>query len=164
MTTEGLFIDDVIRKQPQREWDVKAWSVKLIEVFCPRYSPPPPSTSSKSKSSNPVRKLFGDKDNGDKEPTEEEMNSIVDGLQRCCYRDCFQLKRGGNLVNGTHVVRASIRDAEGTKYVFLVDEDEGWKISEGMRRLRGGSLARGLIVEVMGREEAGRIIKAAGAA
>jgi hypothetical protein len=32
ITVEGLFIDDDARGVPQREWDVKAWSLKLIEV------------------------------------------------------------------------------------------------------------------------------------
>jgi hypothetical protein len=30
--TEGLFIDDDVRGIPQREWDVKAWTLKLVEV------------------------------------------------------------------------------------------------------------------------------------
>lgn len=34
LTTEGLFIDDDVRNEPQREWDVKAWTIKLIEVSC----------------------------------------------------------------------------------------------------------------------------------
>ena len=29
--TEGLFIDDDVRGRPQREWDVKAWTLKLVE-------------------------------------------------------------------------------------------------------------------------------------
>ncbi len=29
--TEGLFIDDELRGVPQREWDVKAWTLKLVE-------------------------------------------------------------------------------------------------------------------------------------
>ncbi|KAI5370325.1 putative MICOS complex subunit MIC19/MIC25 protein [Septoria linicola] len=29
--TEGLFIDDDVREVPQREWDVKAWTLKLVE-------------------------------------------------------------------------------------------------------------------------------------
>ncbi len=33
ITTEGLFIDDDVRGVPQREWDVKAWTLKLVEVF-----------------------------------------------------------------------------------------------------------------------------------
>ena len=32
ITTEGLFIDDDVRGIPQREWDVKAWTMKLAEV------------------------------------------------------------------------------------------------------------------------------------
>lgn len=32
ITTEGLFIDDDVRSVPQREWDVKAWTMKLVEV------------------------------------------------------------------------------------------------------------------------------------
>ncbi|PNS14661.1 Anaphase-promoting complex subunit cut9 [Sphaceloma murrayae] len=32
ITTEGLFIDDDVVRQPQREWDVKAWSIKLLEI------------------------------------------------------------------------------------------------------------------------------------
>jgi hypothetical protein len=30
--SEGLFIDDDVRGIPQREWDVKAWTLKQIEV------------------------------------------------------------------------------------------------------------------------------------
>jgi hypothetical protein len=32
ITTEGLFIDDDVRGVAQREWDVKAWTMKLVEV------------------------------------------------------------------------------------------------------------------------------------
>lgn len=32
INTEGLFIDDDVRQVPQREWDVKAWGIKLVEV------------------------------------------------------------------------------------------------------------------------------------
>jgi outer membrane biosynthesis protein TonB len=34
MTSEGLFIDDDRRNEPQREWDVKVWTMKLVEVCC----------------------------------------------------------------------------------------------------------------------------------
>lgn len=30
--SEGLFIDDDVRNIPQREWDVKAWTLKMVEV------------------------------------------------------------------------------------------------------------------------------------
>lgn len=32
ITTEGLFIDDDVRGIPQREWDIKAWTMKQAEV------------------------------------------------------------------------------------------------------------------------------------
>ena len=32
MTSEGMFVDDDVRGVPQREWDVKAWTMKLVEV------------------------------------------------------------------------------------------------------------------------------------
>ncbi|KAG9946227.1 hypothetical protein KCU98_g18367, partial [Aureobasidium melanogenum] len=39
INTEGLFIDDDVRRVPQREWDVKAWSLKGIErgTLSPHY-------------------------------------------------------------------------------------------------------------------------------
>lgn len=35
--SEGLFIDDDVRSIPQREWDVKAWTLKLVEVSLSPY-------------------------------------------------------------------------------------------------------------------------------
>jgi len=35
-----------------------------------------------------------------------------------------------------HVLRASIRDQEGKKYVFVVPEEESWKVAIGLQRLR----------------------------
>lgn len=39
INTEGLFIDDDRRGEAQREWDVKAWTMKLAEVWCPKLPP-----------------------------------------------------------------------------------------------------------------------------
>lgn len=33
--SEGIFIDDDVRGIPQREWDVKAWTLKMVEVCLP---------------------------------------------------------------------------------------------------------------------------------
>ena len=38
ITTEGLFIDDDVRGVGQREWDVKAWGMKLVEVSVCSYT------------------------------------------------------------------------------------------------------------------------------
>lgn len=79
ITTEGLFIDDDVRRVPQREWDVKAWGIKLVE-------------------------------SGEMKPHQ--------------------------------VLRATVRDVEGKKYVFVIPSDQGWKVDVGLARLRKGPLVR----------------------
>lgn len=83
--TEGLFIDDDVRRVPQREWDVKAWTLKLVE----------------------------------------------DGMTKT---------PGGAL----HIFRATTRDAENKKYIFVLDETEGYKVAIGLGKLRKGSQVRSL--------------------
>ncbi|KIW44964.1 hypothetical protein, variant [Exophiala oligosperma] len=96
ITTEGLFIDDDVRGVPQREWDVKAWTMKLAES---------------------------------------------------CELD------------GIHVLRASIRDQEGKKYVFILSQSEGWKVAVGLQRLRRGSQVRALGVAGLPHNEAKAILE-----
>ena len=43
-----------------------------------------------------------------------------------------------------HVLRASIRDQEGKRYVFVLPEEESWKVNLGIQRLKKGSQARAL--------------------
>lgn len=91
ITTEGLFIDDDVRSAPQREWDVKAWTLKLCE-----------STE----------------------------------------------------LQGHHILRASVRDQEGKKYVFVMAQTESWKVAIGLQRLRKGSQVRALGIAGMPTNEA----------
>jgi len=93
ITTEGLFIDDDVRGVPQREWDVKAWTMKLVETG--------------------------------------ELKSAR-----------------------LHVLRASIRDQEGKKYVFVITEEESWKVAVGLQRLRKGTQVRALGVSGMSASDA----------
>lgn len=93
ITTEGLFIDDDVRGVPQREWDVKAWTMKLVETG--------------------------------------ELKSA-----------------------GLHVLRASIRDQDGKKYLFIIGDEESWKIAVGLQRLRKGSQVRALGVSGMSASDA----------
>ncbi|KFY33196.1 hypothetical protein V495_08342 [Pseudogymnoascus sp. VKM F-4514 (FW-929)] len=93
ITTEGLFIDDDVRGVPQREWDVKAWTMKLVET-------------------------------------------------------------GQNKMTKLHVLRASIRDQEGRKYVFVISEEESWKVAVGLQRLRKGTQVRQLGVSGMSANDA----------
>ncbi|KAF2837956.1 hypothetical protein M501DRAFT_1006443 [Patellaria atrata CBS 101060] len=93
--TEGLFIDDDVRGVGQREWDIKAWTMKQVE-------------------------------------TGERHN--------------------------VHVVRASVRDAGNTKYVFVLEKTEGWKVAVGLQRLRKGSQVRALAVNGLAQGEMTRIL------
>ncbi|MCJ1351467.1 MAG: hypothetical protein MMC33_001451 [Icmadophila ericetorum] len=81
ITTEGLFIDDDVRGVPQREWDVKAWTLKLIEIG--------------------------------------EYKTL-------------------------HVIRANVRDQEGKRYVFVLQDEENWKVAQGLQRLKRGTQVRSL--------------------
>ncbi|UNI23993.1 hypothetical protein JDV02_009776 [Purpureocillium takamizusanense] len=93
ITTEGLFIDDDVRGVPQREWDVKAWTLKHVET-------------------------------------------------------------GGWKAKGLHILRANVRDQEGKRYMFVLDETESWKVAVGLQRLRRGTQVRQLGVSSMSPSEA----------
>ncbi|QPH02595.1 hypothetical protein C2857_006808 [Epichloe festucae Fl1] len=88
ITSEGLFIDDDVRGVPQREWDVKAWTLKLVET-------------------------------------------------------------GAWKQKGLHILRATVRDQEGKRYMFVMSEQESWKLAFGLQRLRGGTQVRQLGVAGM---------------
>ncbi|GME28003.1 hypothetical protein GTA08_BOTSDO03545 [Neofusicoccum parvum] len=103
MTTEGLFIDDDVRQVAQREWDVKAWTMKLVETV--------------------------------------EIKS-----------------------SGVYIVRASIRDPEGKKYVFVLSTEESWKVATGLQRLRKGSQVRALSVQGLPLAEANKMLGVLGMA
>lgn len=205
ITTEGLFIDDDVRSVPQREWDVKAWTMKLVEVWCPSFccqDPAGKSASARVASSavplkpSPIRRFWGP--NKDKVQTPEEIDAVLLNLLQSCkdtcrlrpsspsasassafesssatsFRDSFdsayassvsssyqsQEKRKTNTKSfqtgvektaGLHVVRASIRDQEGKKYVFIITEEESWKVAAGLQRLRKSPQVRGLGVSGM---------------
>jgi hypothetical protein len=204
ITTEGLFIDDDVRGVPQREWDVKAWTMKLVEVWCPSFRQGPAGNSASARVAsngsplkhNPVRRLWGlDKE---KAASSEETDALlVDMLQLCknncrlrasssassaysastssydgrssvsdsAYgssvgssspsRDMRTDKHGVPFQTGElksaklHVLRASIRDQEGKKYVFIITEEESWKVAVGLQRLRKGTQVRALGVSGM---------------
>jgi hypothetical protein len=60
---------------------------------------------------------------------------------------------------GLHVLRASIRDQEGKKYVFIISQTEGWKVAVGLQRLRRGTQVRALGVSGMPANEAKALIE-----
>ncbi|KAB8527815.1 hypothetical protein FH972_025466 [Carpinus fangiana] len=159
MTTEGLFIDDDIRGVPQREWDVRAWTMKLVEVYCPCFNArfasnvPPPSSSSRfkfhSKEKDPVlRFLSGASAHGPPALSADETDVVLSEFLSVCRADCTSSHSSREPANnasqngdmgGRHILRASVRDAENKKYVFIIDESEAWKVAVGLQRLRKGS-------------------------
>ncbi|KAJ5996766.1 hypothetical protein N7522_008426 [Penicillium canescens] len=156
ITTEGLFIDDDLRGIGQREWDVKAWTLKLAEVWCPQVNA---ATSAKSPSSNPFSFR-----RGNNVPTNEESEVFLANFLKVCKNTCrlaspsacFSPSAAGSAVNGgksdfrgLHVLRASLRDQEGKRYVFVLQDTEAWKVAIGLQRLRAGALVRALGVSAM---------------
>ncbi|KAL8810661.1 MAG: hypothetical protein Q9200_002395 [Gallowayella weberi] len=183
ITTEGLFIDDDVRGVPQREWDIKAWTLKLVEVWCPQLhtmgatarSDSSPAAGRTGKSGFP----FSNKERGAaKEPSTEESDQFVMNLMSACkasfnpaslaasssyrtassetYSNAGASQTGES--KGLHVLRANIRDLEGKRYVFVLQEEEGWKVAVGLQRLRRGTQVRALGVSGMAANEAKGIL------
>ena len=208
ITTEGLFIDDDVRGVPQREWDVKAWTMKLVEVWCPSFRQKAINPSARVASSgsplkhNPVRRLWGlDKE---KPATSEETDALLAEMAQLCRDNCrsrapsfaassssaYSASSVGSSVDDRsessfassyassvgssspswnkrrtdnrgvhqtgeykagrmHVLRASIRDQEGKKWLFVIPEEESWKVAVGLQRLRKSAQVRALGVSGM---------------
>ncbi|KAE8350740.1 hypothetical protein BDV28DRAFT_138588 [Aspergillus coremiiformis] len=149
ITTEGLFIDDDIRGVGQREWDVKAWTMKLAEVWCPQYA---------SQKHNPPKQssFFGRREDG---PTSAESDAYLVNLLKVCKNTCRLAPAGPHSEKqGLHVLRVTIRDQEGRKYLFVLEEQEGWKVGTALQRLRKGSQARALGVTNMSVNEGRSIL------
>ncbi|KAJ5084522.1 hypothetical protein NUU61_009101 [Penicillium alfredii] len=166
ITTEGLFIDDDLRGIGQREWDVKAWTLKLAEVWCPQMNATTPA--SKPGSSNPFSFRRGG--SAHSVPTNEESDAFLNGLLKVCKNTCrlaspsafFARSAAASGINeggpvhppqsefrGLHVLRASFRDQEGKRYFFVLQDTEAWKVAIGLQRLRGGALVRALGVTAL---------------
>ncbi|KAJ9607435.1 hypothetical protein H2200_008508 [Cladophialophora chaetospira] len=194
ITTEGLFIDDDVRGVPQREWDVKAWTMKLAEVWCPNVSSPGHDVNA----SPPKRKislgLNADLRRETLSPSQNETSAFVVKLLKACGENCKGSSRtqarsfssSGSShssfdatestyssttsdtdstvtqsceLAGLHVLRASIRDQEGKKYVFVLSQSEGWKVAVGLQKLRRGSQVRALGVAGMPMNEAKALLE-----
>ncbi|KAI4235367.1 MAG: hypothetical protein LQ349_003215 [Xanthoria aureola] len=187
ITTEGLFIDDDVRGVPQREWDIKAWTLKLVEVWCPQLnalgassgSNPTPAAGRTGKSGF----LFSNQEKGaTKAPSTEESDQFVVHLMSACKNPSGPASSGATSSyrtassetdsnagasqtgesKGLHVLRANIRDQEGKRYVFVLQEEEGWKVAVGLQRLRRGTQVRALGVSGMAANEAKVILDSMG--
>ncbi|CAN8097295.1 unnamed protein product [Discula destructiva] len=193
ITTEGLFIDDDVRGVAQREWDVKAWTLKNVEVWCPVHFlacaiaanfPPsptgatPPAASAKSLSTAFFAKTMGGtarlraaERGAPKTLSGGDADDYLTKMLACCKDSCrlgdcaskfggtnddassvasgstrtnSTVQTGDWKARGLHLLRATIRDMDGKRYMFVIGEEEGWKVAVGLQRLRKGSQVRSL--------------------
>lgn len=190
ITTEGLFIDDDVRGVPQREWDVKAWTLKLVEVWCPSECLPDSSTCSASprsgakSSPNVFHKAAASRarrtDRGATKPlTGDEADAYLAEMLQMCKKCCHPGLAGQTSNNadvpfsshgqtgewkakGLHVLRATIRDQEAKRFLFIIGEAESWKVGVGLQRLRRGAQVRQLGVSSMAASEARGVVETLG--
>ncbi|KAI8947190.1 hypothetical protein F4801DRAFT_561866 [Xylaria longipes] len=168
ITTEGLFIDDDVRGVPQREWDVKAWTLKQMEVWCPAHSTADSNASPRvANKSAPPRFKFSARGQ-QKTLMGDDADGYLTELLHACKDDCRMGPHGGFGTassrgtsstgewksRGLHVLRATIRDQEGKRFVFVLGEEEGWKMAVGLQRLRKGTQVRQLGIQPMPLTEA----------
>lgn len=193
ITTEGLFIDDDVRGVPQREWDVKAWTLKLVEVWCPTHSLAPGSTApaSATPASHPFFKTMParnrtDRSGGPKTLVGDEADAYLVEMLRACKGTCSlgecpftqsaarasasssvsggtnEHKTGDWKAQGLHLLRATVRDQEGKRYLFVLSEEESWKVAVGLQRLRRGTQVRALGVSTMAQLDVKNVLETLG--
>jgi hypothetical protein len=169
ITTEGLFIDDDVRGVPQREWDIKAWTMKLAEVWCPCFAA---SEVPNASSSGPPWTAFSPFKHHAASHWSPQSSGTAEAFMRglakaCCAHCCGSagtddyVQQTGEMM-GLHVLRASIRDQDGKKYVFVLNQSEGWKVAIGLQRLRKGSQVRALGISGLPAPETKALIETLG--
>jgi hypothetical protein len=182
ITTEGLFIDDDVRGVPQREWDVKAWTLKQVEVWCPPHCLTPssstPSLAQPKAAPNLLHKMAGSKGVSRSQAgsprvlTGDEAEMYLTEMLRAC-KDCCRLglcdehklsriadtvlpagQTGEWKAKGLHVLRATVKDQNGKRYLFVVEDAESWKLAVGLQRLKRGTQAKHMGVSGMSATDA----------
>ncbi len=79
-----------------------------------------------------------------------------------CFKASAPLTAQSGDKAGNHVIRASIRDGDNKKYVFVVAESESWKVAVGLQRLRKGSQVRAMSVGSLSTSELSRLMSLLG--
>ncbi|KAH8898143.1 hypothetical protein GQ53DRAFT_777638 [Thozetella sp. PMI_491] len=206
ITSAGLFVDDDVRGVAQREWDVKAWTLKLIEVWCPTHVLASASASAPGaapanhpffKSMPGMARSRAAERNVPKTFTGDDAVAYLDELGSACEGGCrlgaaskssgssaasssfasarssaaassvsdnsnATDKTGEWTAKGLHLMRATIRDQEGKRYLFVIGEEESWKIAKGLQTLRGGTQVRALGVSSFSAIETKNILETLG--
>ncbi|RKU42254.1 hypothetical protein DL546_003919 [Coniochaeta pulveracea] len=184
IATAGLFIDDDVRGVAQREWDIKAWTLKLVEVWCPVHSitAAAQTTGSPAPASHAFfkgRRTAGPDRGTPKTLTGDEADTFLMDMLRTCKETCGQglaPKPAGSRVSarndihqpgdwqkkGLHLLRTTLRDQEGKRYLFVVPEEDAWKVALGLQRLRRGTQVRALGVSAFTQAEAKNCLETLG--
>jgi hypothetical protein len=187
IATAGLFIDDDVRGVAQREWDIKAWTLKLVEVWCPVHSitAAAQATSAPSPASHPFfktmpgRRAAGPDRGTPKTLTGDEADTFLVDMLRTCKETCGQglaprpagsSSSGRNDIHqpgdwkkkGLHLLRTTLRDQDGKRYLFVVPEEDAWKVALGLQRLRRGTQVRALGVSAFTQLEAKNCLETLG--
>jgi hypothetical protein len=156
ITSAGMFVDDDVRGVAQREWDIKAWTLKVVEVWCPVHAATAPASNTPGSvpTNHPFFKTMPQsarkaaERGATKTMLGEEAVGYIDEFGRTCDGNCRRAGGGSTASaekgESLHLVRATIRDQEGKRYLFVIGEEEGWKIAGGLAALRGSSQVRAL--------------------
>jgi hypothetical protein len=197
ITTEGLFIDDDVRGVAQREWDVKAWTLKLVEVWCPSHVLASANAAQKTPGAQPINHpFFGTMPSASHRGAPKPLTGdaadayLVEVLSAC--KDTCRLglssasasasassaasfvsgsaasksndidKTGEWTSKGLHLLRATVRDQEGKRFLFVLSEGESWKVAVGLQRLRRGTQVRALGVSSFSAVEAKSLLETLG--
>ena len=150
----------------------------MVEVWCPHLHTL--GASSGSTPTPPRTGLFGTKNSTSKAPSAEESTRFVDEFTRAwkpvpkhyssaashissrySSNESVAASQSGEF-KGLHVLRASIRDQDGKRYVFVLQQEEGWKVAVGLQRLRRGTQVRALGVSGMAANETKGILEGMG--
>ncbi|KAL2164023.1 hypothetical protein VTH06DRAFT_3237 [Thermothelomyces fergusii] len=162
ITSAGLFVDDDVRGVAQREWDIKAWTLKLVEIWCPVHAARAQAgnTPGSAPANHP---LFNTMPQSARRAAErgatktllgEEAVHYIEEFRKVCGGNCRRAAAGAGAGAGSaagaekgsslHLLRATIKDQEGKRFLFVIGEEEAWKIAGGLAALRGSSQVRAL--------------------
>ncbi|KMU91499.1 hypothetical protein CIHG_09251 [Coccidioides immitis H538.4] len=103
ITTEGMFVDDDVRGVAQREWDIKAWTMKLVEVWCPLLGA---NSSTTTRPTVPKLSPFRfSTSHASKIPSSGDSDAFLASLLKTCKNQCRleTSDNGGSRSNGLNI-------------------------------------------------------------
>ncbi|KUL90661.1 hypothetical protein ZTR_00208 [Talaromyces verruculosus] len=151
--------------RPRRPYGTSAPSVYSESSYAPSQSTarttPPPSHRGPYMTKDPdkviIRGVYLFNNAFQKTPIAQLVSgqgSVTDGLILRITTEGLFVDDDTIKLRGLQVVRASVRDQEGKRYVFVLTEAEVWKVTQGFKKLKSGSQARHLSQSELSKNEA----------